>query len=79
MCRIASLFLLQRLKKASQATRTISTISRRELTSSSFSARLYAEEISCHSEKKTLGKQASNYAAVKTGWLSLNVVIFPPV
>jgi hypothetical protein len=48
------------------------------VSSSSFSARQDAEEISRHSEKK-LGKQASTYATVKTGWLSLNVVIFPLV
>ena len=36
MCRIASLFLLQRLKKECQATHAISTTSRRELSSSFF-------------------------------------------
>ena len=36
MCRIASLFFLQRLKEACQATRAISTTWRRELSSSFF-------------------------------------------
>jgi len=28
---------------------------------------------------ETLGEQSSSYATVKTGWFSLNVVIFPTV
>jgi len=55
MCRIASLFLLQRLKEACQATCAISTTSRRELSSSFFFARQGAKGNSRHSERNIRG------------------------
>ena len=63
MCRIASLFLLQRLK-ACQATRAISTTSRRELSSSFFLQGKATKEI--HAILiETLGEHAPSYATVK--------------
>ena len=64
-------------KEARQATRAISTTSRRELLSLP-SARQGAEGIHAIL-KETLGEHAPWYATVKTGSPSLNVVIFPPV
>jgi len=65
-------------KEACQATRAITTISRRELSSISFSARQGYKGIHAIL-RETLGEQAPSYATVKTGWPNLNVVIFPPV
>ena len=69
MCRIASLFLLQKLKQGSQATRAISTTSRRELSSRFFFlARQGAEGNSRHSAE-TSGEYVPSYTTVKN-WVS---------
>jgi len=55
MCRIASIFLLHRLKEACQATRAISTTSRRELSKFFSLARQDAEGNSRHSDRNIRG------------------------
>ena len=77
MCRIASLFFLQRLKEACQATRAISTTWRRELSSSFFFLQGKAPKEIHAILKETLREHAPSYATVKNGWPSLNVVIVP--
>ena len=69
MCRIASLFLLQRLKEACQATRAISTTPRRELSSSFFSLQgKQAKEIHAIMTE-TLGECAPLYATARN-WVA---------
>jgi len=70
MCRIARLFLLQRLKETYQETRATSTTSRRELSSSSPPppARQGAERNSRHSDRNIRGN-APSYATVKN-WVA---------
>ena len=64
-------------KEAFQVTRMISTKWTRELSSISFPARQGIEGNSRHSDKH-LGNMHHRMPS-KTGWPSLNVVIFPPV
>jgi len=65
MCRIASLFLLQKLKGSmSGDARDFKNMETRALLKF-FSTRHGAEEILRHSEKKTLGKHAPSHATVK--------------
>ena len=79
MCRIARLFLLQKLQEVCQATRAISTTSRREV-SSSFSSLQGKAQMEIHAIlRETLGDHAPSYATFKSVWPNLNVVIFPPV
>jgi len=65
MCQIASLFLLQRLKEACQATRAISTTSRSELSSSFFFLQGKAQKEIRAILTKTLEEHVSSYATVK--------------
>jgi len=66
MCRIASLFLLQRLKGSSQATREISTTWRRKLLSSFFFFLQGKAPKEIHAILlETLGENAPSYATVK--------------
>ena len=69
MCRIAILFLLQRLKKACQATRAISTTSRREMSSSYFFLQGKAPKEFHAILTVTLGKHAPSYVTVKN-WVA---------
>jgi len=66
MCRIASLFLLQRLKEVCQATRAISTKWRLELSSSTFFFAQGKAPKKIHAILiETLRKYAPSYATVK--------------
>ena len=68
-------------KEVCQAKRAISTTWRRELSSRSFFFFLQGKapkEIHAILTE-TLGQHAPSCPTVKTGWSSLNVVIFPPV
>ena len=78
MCRIASFYLLQRLKEACQAMREIST-SRRELSSIFFPLQGKAPKEIHAILTETLGEIHHHVPPSKTGWPSSNVVIFPPV
>jgi len=70
MCQIASIFLLQRLNKACQVTRAISTTSRRELTSSFFFFLQGKAPKQIHAIlTETLGEYAPSYATVKN-WVA---------
>jgi len=64
MCRIASIFLLQRLKEACQATHAISTTWRRELSSSPPLQGKSPKEIHAILTE-TLGEHVPSYATVK--------------
>jgi len=66
-------------KEGCQATRAISTTSRHELSRSFFFLQGKAPNEIRAILTETLGENASSCATVKTGWPSLNVVIFPPV
>ena len=68
-------------KEACQATFAISTTSRRELSSSFFPPpeRQVPEGNSCHSGRNIKGTCTIVCHCKKTGWPSLNVVIFTPV
>ena len=76
MCRIASLFLLQRLKGSTSGDMlNFNNIKMRAVIKFFlFSARQRAEGNSRHSDRMHHRMPLS-----KTGWPSLNVVIFPPV
>jgi len=81
MCRIASIFLLQRLKEACQAKRVISTTSRRELSSNSFFLQGKAQKEIDAILTETLGEYAPSYATVKKWVAQLNFsicVALPP-
>jgi len=79
MCRIASLFLLQRLKGSmSGDARDLNNIDIRAVIKFFFLKGKATKEIHAILTE-TLGERAPSYATVKTGWPSLNVVIFPPV
>ena len=79
MCRIASLFLLQRLKEACQATRAISTTSIREMSWSFFFLQGKApREIHAILTEK-LGEHAPSYDTVKNWVTQVKEVIFLPV
>ena len=79
MCRIASLFLLQRLKRnVSWDARDFNDIETRAVKFFFLQGKAPKEIHAILID--TLGEHAPSYATVKkTGWLSLNVVIFPPV
>ena len=79
MCRIASLFLLQRLKGSmSGDARDFNNIGTRAVIKFFFLQGNAPKEI--HTILlETLVEHAPSYATVKIGWSSLNVVIFPPV
>ena len=68
-------------KEACKATHAISTTSRRELSSRPPHppARQGTEGNSCHSKINIRGTCTHRMPPSKTGWPSLNVVIFPPV
>jgi len=66
MCRIASLFFLQRLQEACQVTRAISTTSRRELSSSFFPLRGKAPKEIHAILTETLREHAPSYGTIKT-------------
>jgi len=79
MCRIASLFLLQRLKGSMSGDgRDFNNIETRAINKFFFLQDKAPKEIHAILAE-TLGEHAPSYATVKTGWPSLNVVIFPPV
>ena len=78
MCRIASLFLLQRLKGSmSGDTRDFNNIEK-QLSSFFFLQGKAPKEIHAILTE-TLGEHAPSYGTVKNEWPSLNVVIFPPL
>ena len=80
MCRIARLFLLQRLKEACQATRAISTTCRREQSSRFFFFMQGKASKEIHAIlKETLEKQAPSYATVKNLVAQFKRGDFPPV
>ena len=81
MCRIASLFLLQRLKESmSGDARDFNNIETRAVIKGYFFLHGKApKEIHAILKKKTLGEHSPSYATVKTGWPSSKVAIFPPV
>ena len=79
MCRIASLFLLQRLKEiTSGVVRDFEHIETRDIIKFFLPERQGAEGNSSHSDRN-IREHAPSYSTVKTGWPSLSVVIFPPV
>ena len=70
MCRIASIFLFQRLKEACQATRAISTTWRRELSSSIFPPVQGKAPKEIHAIlTETLRERTPSYATVKN-WVA---------
>ena len=74
MCRIASFFLLQRLKgNMSGDARYFNNIETRANLQSNAPKEIRAILT------ETIGEHAPSYVTVQTGWPSLNVVIFPPV
>ena len=76
MYRIASLFLLQRLKGSmSGDARDFNNIETRAVKKFFFPARQGAKGNSLHSDRNIDHRVPPS----KTGWLILNVVIFPPV
>ena len=79
MCRIASLFLLQRLKGSmSGDARDLNNMETRVVIKFLFLQGKASKEIHVIL-RETLGKHAPSKATVKTGWPCLNMVIFPPV
>jgi len=79
MCRIASLFLLQRLiGSLSGDASDFNYIEMRAVIEFFFLQGKTPEEIHAILTE-ILGEHAPSYATVKTEWPSLNVVIFPPV
>ena len=79
MCRIASLFLLQRLKGSmSGDVHSFNNIETRAVNKVFFLHGKVSKEIHAIL-KQILEEHAPSYATVKNGWPSLNVVIFPPV
>ena len=81
MCRIASLFLLQRLKgSVSGDTHDFNNMGTRDLIRGFFSPLQDKASKEIHAIlKEILGEHASLYATVKKWVAQLNVVIFPPV
>jgi len=78
MCRIASLFLLQRLKGSTSGARY------QEHGDASCHQVFFflqgKEPKEIHAIlRETLGEYAPSYATIKTEWPSLNMMIFPPV
>jgi len=79
MCQTASLLLLQRLKGSmSGDARDFNNMETRAVIKFLFLQGKAPKEIHAIL-KETLGEHAPSYATVKTGWLDLKVVIFPPV
>ena len=79
MCRIASIFLLQRLKGSIPGDARDFNIEKRAVVKFFFLQGKAQKEIHAIL-KEILGEHATLYATIKkTGWSSLNVVIFPPV
>jgi len=79
MCRIASVFFLQRRKGSmSGDERDFNNIETRAVIKSPPMQGNALKEIHV-TLTETLGEHTPLYATVKTGWPSLNVVIFPPV
>ena len=80
MCRIASLFLLQRLKgRMSRDTRDFNNMETRGVIKFFFPASQDAEGNIRHSDRNIRGTCTVVCHPTRTGWPSLNVVIFPPV
>jgi TPP-dependent 2-oxoacid decarboxylase len=80
MCRIASLFLLQRLKGSILGNgRDFNDMDKRAVIKSLFILQGKAPREIHAILTETLGEHAPSYATVKHWWSSLNVVIFPPV
>jgi len=78
MCRIASLFL-QRLKGSmSRDAHDFNNMETRAVINFFFLQGKPPKEIYTILTE-TLGEHAPSHGTVKTGWSSLNVVIFPPV
>jgi len=78
MCRIASRFLLQRLKGSmSGNARDFNNMETRAVIKSPHQGKTPKEIHAILAE--TLGEHAPSYVTVKNWWPSLNVVIFPPV
>ena len=79
MCRIASLFLLQRLKGSmSGDAQDFNNMETRDVIKFFLLQEEAPKEI--HTILiETLGEYAPSYVTIKTGWPSLNVVIFPHV
>ena len=79
MCRIASLFLLQRLKGSiSRDACNFNNMEMWAVISFFFLQGKALKEIHAILTE-TLGEHAPSYAIKKTGWPRLNMVIFPPV
>ena len=79
MCRIASLFLFQRLKGSmSGDAHDFNNIETRAVIVFFFLQGKAPKEIHAIL-KETLGEHAPSYATVKNWVVSLNLVIFPPV
>ena len=80
MCRIASIFLLRRLKGSlSGDASDFNNMETRTVIKFFFSARQGAEGNSHHSDRNIRGNLHHRMPPSKTGWPSLNVVFFPPV
>jgi len=80
MCRIASLFLLQRLKGNMLGdARDFNDIETRDFIKFFFFLQGKAPKKIHAILTEILGEYALSYATIKTGWPSLNVAIFPPV
>jgi len=80
MCRIASLFLLQWLKGSmSGDARDFNNIETRAVIKFFFLLQGKAPKEVHAILTETSGEHAPSCATIKTGWPSLNVVIFPPV
>ena len=81
MCRIASLFLLQRLKGSmSGDARDFNNKETRAVIKSYFFFLQGKAPDEIHAIMiETLGEHAPSYTITKTGWPTFNVVIFPPV
>ena len=78
MCRIASLFLLQRLKVSMSGDARDLNIETRAVIKYFFLQGKAPKEIHAILTE-TLREHAPSYATLKTGWASLNMVIFSPV
>jgi len=79
MCLIANLFLLQTLiESMSGNAHNFNNVEMQAVIKSFFLQGKALKKIHAILTE-TLGKHASLYATIKTGWPNLNMVIFPPV
>jgi hypothetical protein len=80
MCRIASHFLLQRLKGSMPSdARNFNNIGTRAVIKFFLPLQSKASKEIHTISTETSGEHSPSYANVKTGWHSLNMVIFVPV